>query len=63
MAICSRTLALTSSAGTGSDGMAKAQDISAVAAAMPGVPRWQIEQRINSGDINPDNYDPPTDDE
>jgi hypothetical protein len=39
--------------------VARAQDISAVAAAMPGVPRWQIEQQINSGNINPDNYDAP----
>ncbi len=41
--------------------MATAQEIAAVAASMPGVPHWQIEQGIASGDINPDNYDPPTD--
>jgi hypothetical protein len=37
--------------------VATAQEIQAVAAKMPGVPRWTIEQRIDAGNIDPANYE------
>ena len=37
--------------------MASAREIQAVANQMPGVPRHVIEQQIDAGNINPDNYD------
>lgn len=41
----------------GGDFVAAQQDIEAVSQSMPGVPRWLIEQRLNSGEINIDNYE------
>jgi hypothetical protein len=37
--------------------MAAANDIELVSQSMPGVPRWEIERRLDKGEINIDNYE------